>query len=357
MDGGALLGQGVYGCAFTPPLKCKGKPLNPKNIVERKVGKLTRDFDAYWESTISDHLRQNPLAPNYFILTEAVCQPDVRSEQTEPDLDKCEFIEGKRVTGFKQISMSFGGTPLYSANLRPDRFDFFAFTKHLLEAGAILLLSGIQHGDLHTANILVDEYNVPRIIDFGVAMFPNTLTQDLLQFYAHQPDFQYYQEPPEFSLFWALQAGLTDDDLPEQVVKGKKIFKDLQTLLGVSNTRSATELEIFAQSSQALQTKNGVKLYQTYWPQYDAWSIGVALVGVLKRLSMFHEFQFNQSYAKNKVVLDKVMKGLTEANPMKRLDAIEALNELIRGGAGESESFVLTTYAGEWLSKRLQQRS
>jgi hypothetical protein len=60
---------------------------------------------------------------------------------------------------------------------------------------------------------------------------------------------------------------------------------------------------------------------------------------------------------KNKVVLDTILRGLTEANPMKRLDAIEALSVSMRGGGGgESESFVLSTYAGAWLSKRAAYR-
>jgi hypothetical protein len=201
----------------------------------------------------------------------------------------------------------------------------------------------------------VDEYNVPRIIDFGLAMIPKDLTPDLLQFYAHEPDFQYFQEPPEVSLFWALRAGLTDSDLPEQVINQKKIFQDIQFLLGTSKQKAATELEVFLESSHAMRSKNGVKLFQTYWPQVDAWAIGVLLVGVLKRLSMFREFSQNQSYAKNKVVLDKIMRKLTTANPMKRPDAIEALNELITDAA-DAESFVLTTFAGEWIAQRLQHR-
>ena len=123
IKGGALLGQGVYGCAFSPPLKCRGKPVATKNIVERRVGKVTTDFDAYWESRITEYLKENPLAANYFILTEEICQPDVRSAQTEPQLAECSAITGKRLTSYKQISMSFGGKALSMSSFCVDRFD------------------------------------------------------------------------------------------------------------------------------------------------------------------------------------------------------------------------------------------
>jgi len=358
-QGGALLGEGVYGCAFSPPLKCRGKPIATKNIVERRVGKVTTDFDAYWESRITEYLKANPLAANYFILTEEICQPDVRSAQTEPELAECSAITGKRLTSYKQISMAFGGKALSMSSFRVDRFDFFAFTKHLLEGGALLLLSGVIHTDLHSGNVLLDEYQVPRLIDFGMAVLPNQLTKDLIPFVAHQPDFQYNQEPPEFSLLWAKYAGVEDEDTPTEIIQQKKIFKDIQTVVGTTQQKAATDLEIFQQSSRSLGENDPVAFFKTYWPQYDAWSIGVLLISLVRGFMFFKEFEANKSYSKHKVVLEKVMKGLTEASPTKRLDAIEALSVLMSGGDGDddaSESFVLSEYASEWLRERQHQR-
>jgi len=353
--GGALIGEGVYGCAFTPPLKCRGKPKNPTNLVKRRVGKLTNDYDAYWETTITTRLAQQALAKNYFILIEESCIPDKRNEQDEAELGECKAIQGRKIKSFKQITMPYGGISLTMAQINMAKFDIMSFTQHLLEAGALLLLSGIVHSDLHTSNIVLDEFQVPRLIDFGMAIIPETLDKNSFEFLRRQPDFQFNQEPPEMSYFWAAAAGVTDAETPYDIVNDKKIFKDIQGVL--ENRSPATEIEIFVSKSKAIQQKDGISLIKTYWPQYDAWSIGVVLVQLLRSLTMYREFQQNPTYANNKEVLEKVLMGLTEASPMKRIDAIEALSILMAGGGAASESFVLTELAGEWLKQRRQQRA
>jgi serine/threonine protein kinase len=352
--GGALIGEGVYGCAFTPPLKCRGKPKNPTNLVKRRVGKLTNDYDAYWEMTITQHLAKQPLAKNYFILIEEECVPDNRDEQDEPDLGDCQAIQGRKIKTFKQLTMSYGGTPLSMTQFNVAKFDIMSFTQHLLEAGSLLLLSRIVHSDIHAGNIVIDEFYVPRLIDFGMAIIPETLDRNSFEFLRRQPDFQFNQEPPEMSYFWAASAEVTDAETPYDIVNDKKVFKDIEGVLG--NRSPATEIEIFVSKSKAIQQKNGISLIKTYWPQYDAWSIGCILVQLLRSLTMYREFQQNPTYANNKELLEKVLKGLTEANPMKRMDTIEALSVLMGGGAA-AESFVLTELAGEWLSQRKTQRA
>ena len=347
--GGALIGEGVYGCAFTPPLKCRGKQKNPINLVKRRVGKLTNDYDAFWETTITERLAQQPLAKNYFILIEETCIPDNRNEQDDPGLGECEAIQGRKIKSFKQITMPYGGTALSMAQLSLEKFDIMSFTQHLLEAGALLLLSGIVHSDIHGGNIVLDEFQVPRLIDFGMAIVPESIDRNSFEFLRRQPDFHFNQEPPESSYFWAAVAGVTDAETPYDIVKDKPIFRELE-----GNRSPATEIEIFVSKSKAIIQKDGVSLIKTYWPQYDAWSIGVILVQLIRSLTMYRKFQENPTYANNKDVLEKVLRGLTEASPMKRMDSIEALSVLM-AGAG-AESFVLTELAGEWLKQRRHQR-
>ena len=55
---GGLLGQGVYGCAFTPSLVCKKTKPNQKQI-KHQVGKLTVKEDAEHEYEISQVLCHN----------------------------------------------------------------------------------------------------------------------------------------------------------------------------------------------------------------------------------------------------------------------------------------------------------
>lgn len=355
MYGGKLLGQGAYGCAFNPPLKCRGKPKNPTDIVEKKVGKLTHDMDAYWESIVSKRLAQNQLAKNYFILIEDTCILDNRQSQNEPDLAACKPIKNKKLTAFKQISMPYGGTALSMAKFNLETFDIVTFMKHLLEAGSLMLLSGVTHRDLHMGNIVIDKYGVPRIIDFGLSLFQEQLNTEILQYIQHPPDFHYNQEPPEVSLFWAIYGDQMDEETPYDIVTYKPVFKDIHAIFGIRD--SAEKIADFWEDSKSLQDKDGVALLKTFWPQYDAWSIGVVMVELIRGLTFFKEFQNNQIYSRNKQALEKIVKMLVEPSPKKRPDAIQALSEFVKTVPDGDESFVLSEFCGEWLSEREKQQS
>lgn len=356
MYGGALLGQGVYGCAFSPPLKCRGRSKNTTALVQKKVGKLTSDFDAYWESVVSKRLeeRVKELASNYFILIKDVCEPDNRKEQTEPDLSACEAIKDQKITKFKQLTMPYGGVALAMAQFQPTKFDIISFTKHLLEGVALLHLSGVVHMDLHMGNILMDEYDVPRFIDFGLAFITESIGPDLINFIQHPPDFRYNQEPPELSLLWAIRARDANSRTPYDIIAQKPIFKDIQALFGERD--HGQRLEEFWESSKSLQDEDGVALIRTYWPQIDAWAIGAVLVQLVRGLSFFRAFQNNEIYSRNKVALEKVIKLLVEPNPAKRFDAIEALSAFVKTVPDAGESYVLNEFCGEWLRERQKQR-
>ena len=101
MEGGRILGQGAYGCVFTPPLLCK-----KKDVVKDKVGKLTSEKDAYREY-------------NAFLYN-----------QYDKDINKCDFIKKIRnkQTKIKQLTMEYGGIDLESVKY----INFFTLFSHLL---------------------------------------------------------------------------------------------------------------------------------------------------------------------------------------------------------------------------------
>jgi hypothetical protein len=145
---------------------------------------------------------------------------------------------------------------------------------------------------------------------------------------------------------WAIKAEVADRDTPLEIIQQKIIFKDIQGFFGKSSNELVAELEAFWIQSKSLQNKSYAEFLKTYWPQYDAWTIGANLLYLLKMLSFYPSFQENPTYSKNKKLLEGVIKKLVEVNPQKRYDAIQALNEL------DAESYVLKTYASEWLSAR-----
>jgi hypothetical protein len=91
-EGGRIVGQGAYGCIFTPPLRC----LNKKKSTGRrdKLGKLTEKSDIANE--IGAAMIFRPFAKEaskYFILPEidTLCKPDlVTAKRSEKELSACE---------------------------------------------------------------------------------------------------------------------------------------------------------------------------------------------------------------------------------------------------------------------------
>ena len=116
--GGKLIGQGVYGCAFVAPLKCRGKEKVATDIIERKVGKILPPNEASYEYYISTLLRKLALHQNYFITVDEPCSLDSREHQTDEDLSSCEAIKKKALPAFNQITMPFGGTVLSQLKIK-----------------------------------------------------------------------------------------------------------------------------------------------------------------------------------------------------------------------------------------------
>ena len=139
MIGGKIVGQGTYGCVFNPPLLCK-----KKQILKQSVGKITDNEDYVREVNTYKILNKIPEAKNYIVLADDTCVPRILDNQVESDIDKCKFFIEKDVELSKthQILMPYGGIPLH--NISKDKLSFFSFMKHILEAGSLLLLHGID---------------------------------------------------------------------------------------------------------------------------------------------------------------------------------------------------------------------
>ena len=88
-EGGRLIGQGVYGCIFSPPLQCqqRGKASRKKG----HLGKLTETIDIKNEIQAAEvfaHAKKE--AAKYMILPmmDTLCKPAPISSQKEKDIAK-----------------------------------------------------------------------------------------------------------------------------------------------------------------------------------------------------------------------------------------------------------------------------
>jgi serine/threonine protein kinase len=308
-EGGELLGQGVYGCAFNPPLECKRNQSSSMN-----VGKVTSINEAYGEYSISLNLEALPYSEEYFVLIKDICVPKPRKNQKDKTISKCKTLNNTRLPSRIQLLMPFGGTPLMLSNMR----DINEIGKTILEAGTLLLLGGIVHADIHANNILMDSMGSVRIIDFGKAWSLITLNKNNIPRYEFNP--KPSACPPEENIISAIDYNFDLDLSMARLADEKVILSLIYKISGKTIESQLNDLKKFMKSSQVFRERNWLSFYKIYWKKIDAWGIGC----VLMNLYIINLMNSNIPEMRNKI-MQKCILGLTDLDPGKRLDSLEAL--------------------------------
>ncbi len=322
-QGGRILGEGVYGCAFEPELKCK--KVFVKNKKERTVGKLTTPELGQVEYKVSQQLKDVPNAENYFTLITKLCTPLPRSKQEEPELEKCDLLQEKSINSMVQLVMPFSGKPLYTIPKSPTTIHFYKMGRHILEAGALLLTKKIVHNDLHSMNILVSSPEVAKFIDFGLSWSPDNLTLANVMDLARVFNPKILQEPPEVTYLQGILSRIPEKTILSRIQEQKSILKSIEKVYGVSVWNQMRELKDFIQASKVVQSQDMYSFYKLYWSKIDAWAIGYDLLFLYIEMLMIYNDSVSPELEKNKRNVLLAIRGLLETDPAKRLDAAEAL--------------------------------
>jgi serine/threonine protein kinase len=341
LSGGKLIDDGLYGCIFSPALECKSKK-KQEQIEEKdhlQLSKLIPTAYAKKEDAVSTLIRKIPLWKNYFIVSESMCEPAL--VQKDKDVSKCHVIEEKKLSAFRLLMMPYGGQPLNLHRFSLGTFQFMDFVKDFVSAGAILILFGIVHRDIHSGNILVDKEDVPRIIDFNLAIFVEN--DDAVMKLQHQYNYQLSQEPPDSTLVNAIKLGYKPQNVIQSIIRKKTIMKKISNLLHLSLDDMEQELEIFYRQSKSVKNGEDAKWFHLYWRTIDSWAIGVNLVDLFYKLSLWPEFSSQSSQIKPKLI--PILQGLCEVSPLKRMDCVQALYAL------DPDHFIIRKYADAWLKK------
>jgi serine/threonine protein kinase len=329
MIGGRILGQGTYGCVFQPSLECRG---NKKDKDNTMVGKITSKKDAKNEIAIAKILKKIPNSSNYTIVAEVdKCTPRAKSRQSDTDIQACEFSKDEKLENTIQILMPWGGQPLSRLNLHPRRFNFYKFTEDLLSIGTFLVLNDLCHFDIWGQNLLFDKENKPRLIDFGFAFEPSKLEISDLpsRWRIITPDHD--TETPEVNLMVASQSEIPITQVIESLRQEKPVVRRLSVICDVSPGEWASELKIWTEESQSFQQRDWLRCWKTYWPGFDAWSIGAVLLSVLETQMRFKTFQTSRAWQEKGTLIKTILKGMCHPHPAYRYDAVEALNFLTKG--------------------------
>jgi serine/threonine protein kinase len=350
MIGGRILGQGTYGCVFKPSLECRGK----KKFDNSMVGKITSKHDATNEVAIAKILKQIHDSSNYAIVAEVdKCTPRAKSKQSDPDISSCNFSKDEKLENTVQIIMPWGGQPLSRINLHPRRFNFYKFMEDLLAIGTFLTLNDLCHFDIWGQNLLFDKDNKPRLIDFGFAFQPSKLQLSSIQSRWRVITTDHDTESPEVNLMVASQSNIPITQVIESLRKEKPAVRRLSVFCDISPSEWASELKIWSEESQSFQQRDWLRCWKTYWPGFDAWSIGAILLMVLEIEMSIPDFVNSEEWKNKKAIIQNVLKGLCRAHPVYRLDAVEALSLLTDG----NHPLISSGSAGsEWIREKVSYR-
>lgn len=315
MQGGALLGQGVFGCIFDPAPPCAGGHVFKTIAGQRAVGKLTSDEDGVDDELgIGKAIMALPLAAQYFALPTASCKAG--DPAADPEAKGCRVLnDAGEGTTFSLLIMPVAGKQLikWALDLQRVAVNYERLFRHLLEGMIIYQGAGFIHNDIHMGNVLVDDRDVARYIDFGLAFnLKNIRTwSDTNMGKKFRP--KYVWHAPEIHVWRMLRNKISVTEGFKQLTAINEEYELLE-----SQYSNRMRLEAVLNSLAQSNIKDGGKFIHKYAKKFDCWRIG---------LCMWHLWQDILLVPKNidSEKIRRVLGGLTDFDPRTRLSAEEAL--------------------------------
>lgn len=341
--GGRLLDQGLYGCIFTPALACKKgteQQLGEEAGKEKMLSKLLPVEDAEQEFRIAKRVARIPFYRQYFVVTDTLCEP-ATVQPTERELDRCQLYEKGREDQLRLLRMRYAGKALHLVSFSLPTFQLRTFAIHLLAGGALMNLFGVVHRDLHQGNVLVDTYNVPRIIDFNLSIPVRSSTKVTMSDLSHKHDIGITQEPPDSTLINGVAHGENAMTVIQDVCFKKPVMSKVSALLGIGKREMYQSFVSFYKKSKSMRSGDMERWFSLYYRVIDSWAIGVMLVELIHKLSLWPAFSGAIRGAVRELV--PVLRKMCAVSPMERIDCVQALHLL------DPNHIVLRRYGVKWL--------
>ena len=325
-NGGSLLGKGVHGCTFEPAPRCSGGDVFRTVDGKPAVGKIT-DEDIRDELEIGRAIMALPLARQYFALPSIGCRPADRYE--DPDARSCNVItESGLTTRLSMLIMPEAGAQLAKwadADLPRLADNYVRIFVHLLEGMLIYQKAGYVHNDVHMGNILVDDENVARYIDFGLAFKPADVKvwsdTNLNRTFRSK----HVLQAPEVHAWRMHLNGVRLSDGLKQI---RDANLDYGRIAAQFPTRKTAE-DAFAELLHTSYVKHEdvATFMQRYGFGIDCWRIGLCFWWMWNDLLVWPGFRTTRLYGQRDRIR-QVLSGLTEFDCMIRMSAKAALTLL-----------------------------
>ena len=225
---------------------------------------------------------------------------------------------------FSQLRMRFGSMTLVDYLQKIDRLlqNWLSIQIHLAEGLKILHSKGMIHGDLNFSNILIDDDNVPRIINFETNYILTRLTEEHIKYLTFSPKYDNYA--PELDYIAGITNFKNKDLLVDNIYNNKKILSEIDemfpTLNGIKH-----ELANFA---NRVDDSNVLNFIQKYGRAADIWTFGhnfYRLYMFILTLPIYIESEFYNNHHGAQM---KILKGMLQPDPRIRFTADDILTEL-----------------------------
>lgn len=333
MKGGKFIGNGAYGCAFSPNLPCKREKYKARGD---NIGKMfSTHSNAYYEEIRTSKLIKSMDPNNKFTIPYyGQCDVDKKSIQISDEVSQCRLYDSQKEQ--PQIIYKLGGLDLGKFCSNIDKYpgfcidDWIVPLRSIIEGLVTIGQNQLIHNDIKPPNVLYEpNQNRLYLIDFGICTtFTKQISNDLLLTWPYS----YY--PLDYVVTYFMQER-NRDPLAQFIEKCKTQFeKSLSTM----NKGLLQRIQKFQQSKQniysftssmyTLSTKDYLQLFKDdFCNKIDIYSLGITIVECMQLLDRQKQLRFRnkklwQSFEKN------ILKRMVQFDPRDRMTPSEALQAI-----------------------------
>jgi len=261
----------------------------------RHTRRVTRNV--YNDITPLNKLAEIPNYASYFILIEP--------QQIYAPYRKASLVQIRTIHGGQRMSE-------YIMNVEKLLTNWISIQIHLAEGLRILHSRNIVYGDFNFDNIVIDDTNIPLLIDFGDCC---TLMKDNSYF---NPDSDI--SPPELDYVNSTLFPNNGHSIMKEIYKKKQILHEIEEVFP-SRENVLSELLNFADRYSESTFKN-------YNTASDMWAFGCEFFKIYMMLLTIPIVSYSEMYQKNHIAQMRILRGLLHPDPRKRLTVDELLIEL-----------------------------
>lgn len=318
MRGGRLLGQGSYGCIFSPGFKCASQGASRDAVLSRSKKTVSKvqvyEETAKNEIEIGKKLRAIPNGEHHFQVFKSVCPVHV-DQLTDKEIQQCE-LPSLDNTKLVMLNFSFiqGEHPLeWLRKKKNPLVHLETIMRKLCVSLEKLAEYSILHNDIKENNILIRPSGTPIVLDFGLAV-DMSHPESIKKFY-YAPDYELWA--PDIHI---LNQEVTDDIIREisyYAIRPLSLFLEKQFL-----EKYRKGLTRYLEKFKGMPQKDKHALLKSHWDTWDTYALAYLLLECLMLLRTEGHVEETSTYH------HLLQWGLVGIHPARRVNPREWLSFL-----------------------------